>query len=78
MFLTKRINIFFDQAGCEGDVEEAQGVLKLCDQFRDEREQLKKQIGNIWIDKQTFRHFEKINRQVTLNVLIIYVIYLVR
>ena len=54
MFLTKRINIFFDQAGCEGDVEEAQGVLKLCDQFRDEREQLKKQIGNIWIDKQNF------------------------
>jgi len=46
--LTEKINVLVDKAekaGCEGDVEEAQGVLKLCDQFRDEREQLKKQIG---------------------------------
>jgi len=46
--LTEKINILVDKAekaGCEGDVEEAQGVLKLCDQLREEREELKKQIG---------------------------------
>jgi len=46
--LTEKINILVDKAekaGCEGDVEEAQGVLKLCDQLREERETLKQQIG---------------------------------
>jgi len=46
--LTEKINVLVDRAeksGCEGDVEEAQGVLKLCDQLRVEREDLKKQIG---------------------------------
>ena len=41
--LTQRINDLVEQAeqlGCEGKVEEAQGVLKLCEQLRDEREQL--------------------------------------
>ena len=41
--LTKRINDLVEQAehlGCEGKVEEAQGVLKLCEQLRDDRTQL--------------------------------------
>ena len=48
--MTEKINVLVDKAeraGCEGDVEEAQGVLKLCDQFREEREDLKKQIGEL-------------------------------
>ncbi len=41
--LTKRINDLVDEAeslGCEGRVEEAQGVMKLCEQLKDERTQL--------------------------------------
>ncbi|XP_013381846.1 luc7-like protein 3 isoform X2 [Lingula anatina] len=41
--LTERINDLVEQAenlGCEGKVEEAQGVLKLCEQLREERTQL--------------------------------------
>ncbi|CAH1795377.1 unnamed protein product [Owenia fusiformis] len=41
--LTGRINELVEQAeelGCEGKVEEAQGVMKLCDQLREERQQL--------------------------------------
>ena len=41
--LTERINELVEQAeqlGCEGKVEEAQGVMKLCDQLREERSQL--------------------------------------
>jgi hypothetical protein len=30
-----------EDAGCAGDVEKAQGLLKLCDQLKEEREQLK-------------------------------------
>ena len=34
-------NIFQAEVlGCEGKVEEAQGVMKLCEQLREEREQL--------------------------------------
>ena len=29
-----------EELGCEGKVEEAQGVMKLCDQLREERKQL--------------------------------------
>ena len=29
-----------EQLGCEGKVEEAQGVMKLCDQLKSEREML--------------------------------------
>lgn len=45
--LTDKINTLVDQAekaGSQGDVEEAQGVLKLCDQLRNERTELKSQI----------------------------------
>ena len=41
--LTKRINDLVDEAevlGCEGRVEEAQGVMKLCEQLKEERTQL--------------------------------------
>lgn len=41
--LTERINELVQQAenlGCEGKVEEAQGVMKLCDQLREERKAL--------------------------------------
>jgi len=46
--LTDKINTLVDQAeqaGCQGDVEEAQGLLKLCDQLKGERDELKQQIG---------------------------------
>jgi len=46
--LTDKINTLVDQAeqaGCQGDVEEAQGLLKLCDQLKSERDELKQQIG---------------------------------
>lgn len=46
--LTDKINGLVEKAekaGFDGDVEEAQGVLKLCDQLREERNQLKTQIG---------------------------------
>jgi len=29
-----------EELGCEGKVEEAQGIMKLCDQLNDERGQL--------------------------------------
>lgn len=41
--LTEKINELVEQAeqlGCEGKVEEAQGVMKLCEQLREERQQL--------------------------------------
>ena len=46
--LTDKINVLVDQAeqaGTQGDVEEAQGLLKLCDQLKTERDDLKGQIG---------------------------------
>ena len=46
--LTDKINTLVDQAeqaGIQGDVEEAQGLLKLCDQLKQERDELKQQIG---------------------------------
>ena len=46
--LTEKINALVDQAeqaGIQGDVEEAQGLLKLCDQLKQERDELKQQIG---------------------------------
>ena len=46
--LTDKINVLVDQAeqaGIQGDVEEAQGLLKLCDQLKQERDDLKQQIG---------------------------------
>jgi len=42
--LTERINALLEEAeaaGCEGDVEKAQGIMKLCDQIKAEREDLK-------------------------------------
>jgi hypothetical protein len=42
--LTERINALLEEAeaaGCEGNVEKAQGLMKLCDQIKDERDQLK-------------------------------------
>jgi len=41
--LNMRINDLLEQAeglGCEGKVEEAQGIMKLCDQLKQEREEL--------------------------------------
>ena len=46
--LTDKIEALVDQAeqaGIQGDVEEAQGLLKLCDQLKTERDDLKGQIG---------------------------------
>jgi hypothetical protein len=34
-----------EQAGCRGDVEEAQGLMKLCDQLRDERDTLRRTVA---------------------------------
>ena len=46
--LTEKINQLVTQAeaaGTAGDIEEAQGFLKLCDQLKSERQELKIQIG---------------------------------
>ena len=46
--LTDKIEALVDQAeqaGIQGDVEEAQGLLKLCDQLKTERDDLKNQIA---------------------------------
>lgn len=43
--LTERINellLQVEHLGCEGKVEEAQGIMKLCEQLKDEREALRK------------------------------------
>ena len=34
-----------EQAGCRGDVEEAQGLMKLCDQLREERDILRRTVA---------------------------------
>ena len=34
-----------EQAGCRGDVEEAQGLMKLCDQLREERDTLRRTVA---------------------------------
>jgi ribosomal protein S15P/S13E len=43
-FLTEKINSLVDEAeqmGIQGNVEQAQGLMKLCDQLKEEREQLR-------------------------------------
>lgn len=35
-----------EAAGIEGNVEQAQGLMKLCDQLKEEREDLRKQNDN--------------------------------
>jgi len=45
--LTDKINVLVDQAekaGCEGDVDEAQSLLKVCDQLKTERAELKSKM----------------------------------
>lgn len=47
--LTERINGLVEeaeQAGTDGNVEQAQGLMKLCDQLKDERDALQKQNEN--------------------------------
>lgn len=47
--LNERINgleVEAEKAGTDGNVEQAQGLMKLCDQLKDERDNLKKQIEN--------------------------------
>jgi len=46
--LTEKINVLVEQAekaGCEGDVDEAQNLLKVCDELKTEREELKGKLG---------------------------------
>jgi len=46
--LTEKVNELVaqaEEAGTQGDIEEAQGLLKLCDQLKEEREEMKSQIG---------------------------------
>lgn len=48
--LNERINDLeaeAEQAGTDGNVEQAQGLMKLCDQLKDERDGLRKQIENV-------------------------------
>jgi len=48
--LTEKINDLVDQAetlGCEGKVEEAQGITRLCDRLKEERQQLAYQGSRI-------------------------------
>ncbi|CAH0563978.1 unnamed protein product [Brassicogethes aeneus] len=47
--LNERINgleLEAEQAGTDGNVEQAQGLMRLCDQLKDERDNLKRQIEN--------------------------------
>lgn len=47
--LSERINGLVEEAeraGTEGNVEQAQGLMKLCDQLKEERETLRKQNEN--------------------------------
>lgn len=49
-FLTKKIDTMLEQIeqlGSEGNVEEAQGVMKLVEQLKEDREQLRTQKGNV-------------------------------
>lgn len=51
--LTQRINELVRQAeelGCEGKVEEAQGVLKLCDKLKEDRAELQSGVVSIIFD----------------------------
>lgn len=36
-----------EEAGINGNVEQAQGLMKLCDQLKEERDNLRKQIENL-------------------------------
>ncbi|XP_023014998.1 luc7-like protein 3 [Leptinotarsa decemlineata] len=47
--LNERINDLeaeAEKAGTDGNVEQAQGLMKLCDQLKDERDNLRKQVDN--------------------------------
>lgn len=47
--LTEKINNLVDEAeqmGIQGNVDKAQGLMKLCDQFKEEREALQRQNEN--------------------------------
>lgn len=50
--LTEKINKLVSEAeelGTKGQVEEAQGIMKLCDKLKDERDQLRRQNeGSVW------------------------------
>ncbi|XP_071964052.1 uncharacterized protein [Antedon mediterranea] len=49
-FLTEKINNLLEQVeqlGCDGKVEEAEGTMKLVDQLKDEREQLRVSVESI-------------------------------
>lgn len=36
-----------EKAGTDGNVEQAQGLMKLCDQLKEERDNLRKQVDNL-------------------------------
>ena len=47
--LSEKINNLVNEAeqmGTQGNVEQAQGLMKLCDKLKEEREQLRKQNDN--------------------------------
>lgn len=47
--LSEKINNLVEEAekaGIQGNVDEAQGLMKLCDELKDERETLRKQSDN--------------------------------
>lgn len=47
--LSEKINSLVNEAeaaGIQGNVEQAQGLMKLCDQLKEEREMLRKQNDN--------------------------------
>jgi hypothetical protein len=50
--LTERVNVLLqeaEEAGCAGDIEKTQGLLKLCDTLKEEREQLKStEVSHPW------------------------------
>uniref|UniRef100_T1J2U3 Luc7-like protein 3 n=1 Tax=Strigamia maritima TaxID=126957 RepID=T1J2U3_STRMM len=60
--LSERVNGLLEQVeklGCEGKVEEAQGIMKLCDQLKDERESLRRCSENShWLQQFPFQTAE--------------------
>lgn len=58
--LTEKINKLVDEAeqsGIQGNVEQAQGLMRLCDQLKEERETLRKSNDNSHYNQVSYSNF---------------------
>jgi len=74
--LNKRITEMLEnieKLGSEGEVEQAQAMMKLCDQLKEEREQLQAQKGGVsnitGISKGCCCYNDCIHSEITVNVM---------